>query len=578
MGVSAQIPRSIRPYLVPLGKQCVICMISLFTGFLLSYAGFLNMRLTSKSEAIMKVFVMVMVTIGFALSVQFRCIILNVIPSIIGSAGRSYIWVIIIGLLIEGPIANMHSNWTELSLSFSCYFEVIQNMTMVSIELMTRPERQALGAYKENQQQLTKTVRKLHNILGPMDEEVTGVKEQKRIEGKLNRETINRINRKYPVNKNDPQEKQIESNYKRKLEYRCEDMYHEGILQCKRKFHNLYNKCRHKIAIVGVVLCLPLKLDKLCNILKLFPKLAGSSCNDLNGVGDGIGDKYVSCKSSQSDLMKEFDVNMDSEVTMGNLTLYKKMMSEMESAASETRVVVSNTLKEKDYFRRLFFFLCHLLAFYTAIAYQKGYISDIQHENNYINNRFRQIDCNRAAAGKKVVHLLKKHEKREIIEIDSVRLLGREKRRMAFNLLIFILVGVVISSVFCLDYILYKFISLNTKHFDIESTHTGHHALSPHVKGKGLLGLVVRKMMKGLNQSSSVNKTFSTHSCRPRLTQVKTQKEFGTWMAIILAFIVFEPYFFRIRVVLCGWCYPEIEILRAKYLYRVMLQKRIASR
>ena len=46
----------------------------------------------------------------------------------------------------------------------------------------------------------------------------------------------------------------------------------------------------------------------------VFPKLAGSSCNDLNGVGDGVGHKYVSCKSSQNDLMEEFDVNMDSEV------------------------------------------------------------------------------------------------------------------------------------------------------------------------------------------------------------------------------------------------------------------------
>ena len=42
----------------------------------------------------------------------------------------------------------MHSNWTELSLSFSCYFEVIQNMSMVTIEVMTKPERQALEEYK----------------------------------------------------------------------------------------------------------------------------------------------------------------------------------------------------------------------------------------------------------------------------------------------------------------------------------------------------------------------------------------------------------------------------------------------
>ena len=65
--------------------------------------------------------------------------------------------------------------------------------------------------------------------------QVTGVKEQKRIEGKLNRETINRINRKYPVHKNDPQEKQIETNYKRKLEYRCEGNKIQAML-CENPF------------------------------------------------------------------------------------------------------------------------------------------------------------------------------------------------------------------------------------------------------------------------------------------------------------------------------------------------------
>jgi len=47
-----------------------------------------------------------------------------------------------------GPLANMQSNWTELTLSFNCYYEVIHNMTTASVEVMSKPERDALEEYK----------------------------------------------------------------------------------------------------------------------------------------------------------------------------------------------------------------------------------------------------------------------------------------------------------------------------------------------------------------------------------------------------------------------------------------------
>jgi len=49
---------------------------------------------------------------------------------------------------------------------------------------------------------------------------------------------------------------------------------------------------------------------------------------------------------------------------MGDLSLYKKMLSKMESTTTKTRIFVSNTLQEKDYVKNVFFFLCHIAAFY----------------------------------------------------------------------------------------------------------------------------------------------------------------------------------------------------------------------
>jgi len=48
--------------------------------------------------------------------------------------------------------------------------------------------------------------------------------------------------------------------------------------------------------------------------------LVGAGCKDLEGVGSGSGSNYLSCKASQEELQKDFDVNMESKVRdIGNL-------------------------------------------------------------------------------------------------------------------------------------------------------------------------------------------------------------------------------------------------------------------
>ena len=49
------------------------------------------------------------------------------------------------------------------------------------------------------------------------------------------------------------------------------------------------------------------------------------------------------------------------------------------------------------YYIVLFFFSYLYVITFSAIIFHKRYISDIEHQNCYVNNRFRKIDCSRAA-------------------------------------------------------------------------------------------------------------------------------------------------------------------------------------
>uniref|UniRef100_A0A3B4XQY1 Uncharacterized protein n=1 Tax=Seriola lalandi dorsalis TaxID=1841481 RepID=A0A3B4XQY1_SERLL len=62
--------------------------------------------------------------VGGALSSSFRCSVLLMFPSILGSRGRAYLMLFILSVLYRGPVSNVQRNMETAALSLSCNLDL----------------------------------------------------------------------------------------------------------------------------------------------------------------------------------------------------------------------------------------------------------------------------------------------------------------------------------------------------------------------------------------------------------------------------------------------------------------------
>uniref|UniRef100_A0A3Q3MM35 Uncharacterized protein n=1 Tax=Mastacembelus armatus TaxID=205130 RepID=A0A3Q3MM35_9TELE len=77
--------------------------------------------------------------VGGALSSSFRCSILLMFPSMLGSRGHSYLMLFILSVLYKGPVSNMQRNVETAALSLSCNLDLQVNHSKLLWRDVVRP-------------------------------------------------------------------------------------------------------------------------------------------------------------------------------------------------------------------------------------------------------------------------------------------------------------------------------------------------------------------------------------------------------------------------------------------------------
>ena len=77
--------------------------------------------------------------LGYALSVQLRCIILIILPTFCGKAGRGYVMTFAVAYLLAGPVKNIVLNAQEASRAVACSAELSSNLTKERMNLRLSP-------------------------------------------------------------------------------------------------------------------------------------------------------------------------------------------------------------------------------------------------------------------------------------------------------------------------------------------------------------------------------------------------------------------------------------------------------
>ncbi|XP_069111968.1 E3 ubiquitin-protein ligase DCST1-like [Argopecten irradians] len=522
---------------------------------------------------------------GYALSVQVRCITCLLLPTFFGKTGRSYIATFAVVYLISGPIHTIIVNGHEVARSLSCTTELLANHTKARMDLTLKPIGKVMKEFQTEGMLVNKVAKRIDVEFGPMKKEVEDNSETAKMKKKTQyvdqvsgKKRGDRVKDVEQTNRYDKSKKykRVENNYRKKLDYRCQDVWNEGVMSCRKSFRSMESKCLNKIPIVGYVLCLPFKLTFFCELIKLIPGALGSSCNSKEAVSPGFGEVFVAAEDMTANMDNDFKANLQ----------YKVVSTREQIDVTTAEEVSKLTLKKFENKRiwlefglslmqRLMAFT-FILVFISAYKYNKGYLTDIRHDNIYITSYFRHIDDRRYEMSKTVLLPLKKIESDACILPTSRKLMKAEKQKIVKGTIMLVIRALISAVIIMSSELLYGVLDIIRRNSRIDYHQQGEHIIDIDIFGTGFMSDIIRLFLRGFNHDGKIDNISSNFECLPR--PVKMEQKY-VWLiygiySILWILMLFEAYGLRLRRLFASRFYRKREKRRILYLYNDMLKKR----
>eukprot|EP00058_Branchiostoma_floridae_P005777 XP_002591265.1 hypothetical protein BRAFLDRAFT_76702 [Branchiostoma floridae] len=263
---------------------------------LVFYVGMVE-RMTFPAEEMRYQFggaVAMLMSLGYALSVQVRCTLILVIPLFFGKHGRRIINAYAITFLMTGPMANMMSNAKESSRSISCSSDLAYQQSLTVMKFMAAPMMDVMKDLRSQAQDLDRSSSDVKRKFIPVEKEVEQADEGK---------TIN-------------QNQNSERKYKKKVGNRCEDLKKKAVAECEKQMGIAYDECQ--VINRGFVQTLrKMFTGDPCRHIpkKECERLGDHMCQPADdNVDSGFGKSYESSDASVRELDKHFDVEMEYQI------------------------------------------------------------------------------------------------------------------------------------------------------------------------------------------------------------------------------------------------------------------------
>ncbi|XP_008296867.1 DC-STAMP domain-containing protein 1 [Stegastes partitus] len=346
---------------------------------------------------------------GGALSSSFRCSVLLMFPSMLGSRGRAYLMLLILSVLYGGPVSNIQRNAESAALTLSCnldlqlhhskllWREAIKPFILVTQELMDDKDVFQSEALNVN--------KKFQNI---RDEVVLQYGYDRFEPGSSGNST--------------------QEQFAAKTIMQCDSVVNQGIQRCVDWFSRRWDECMEAIPvpIINHILCVPMKFHFLCDVMRVMTPW----CKEHIPVEGNFGQLFDQLNASVDLLSREFSTELsvqqqqqpvldgalpDDGFTQAIKKSFKNLVAAMEQVFSVLQLLLSFTF---------------ITMFTQALGYLSSYRRDICFDNTYITTYFRQIDARRRRAGKCFLLPLKKSEKNKFINPWSLKIYSKELKQV----------------------------------------------------------------------------------------------------------------------------------------------------
>ncbi|CAI5661556.1 unnamed protein product [Oreochromis niloticus] len=517
-----------------------------------------NLPLTFDLKVAVGCLFVAMCVAGGLLSSSFRCSVLLMFPSMLGSRGRSYLMLLTLSVLYAGPVSNIQRNVEAAAVSVSCnldlqvrhskllWREAIKPFLIITQELMDDKagfELEALNVSKKFQD---------------IRDEMVLQYGYDRFETKQG-------------GGNSTQEE-----FTAKTLKQCDSVVAQGVQRCVDWFTNRWTACLEAIPVpvINYLLCVSMKFHFLCDIMKVMTPW----CRENIPVEGNFGQLFDRLNVSVDLLSREFSTELAVEEEQPVLS--EALLDQQFTDAVKTSFQkLTSTTRRVLNILQILLSLTFITIFTQAFGYLGQYKRDICFDNVYITTYFRQIDARRRKAGKRCLLPLRKSEKNKLINPCSLKIYPEEVKQVmtgVFQVLTVFLLSVILLTVdFSLSHVL-DIISRHTlTHFNITSSHQ----VDIRVGGDTMMARLLRTSISAFNSSSTLNIQSDNQACMSPASTLSAEVYVRCVCCVLLValFSCLQVYTNRLRRVIAAFYNPKREKTRILFLYNLHIHGRISS-
>uniref|UniRef100_A0A3P9KLM1 DC-STAMP domain containing 1 n=1 Tax=Oryzias latipes TaxID=8090 RepID=A0A3P9KLM1_ORYLA len=396
---------------------------------------------------------------GAALSSCFRCSILLVFPSMLGSRGRSYLMILVLSVLFQGPISNIQKNVEAAAFSLSCNLDLQVRNGKLLWKHAIRPFILVTEELTEFESETRSISQKFQKIRDEM----------------VLQYGYERFKPPAGGGANSTQEQ-----FSIRTKMQC-DLVNEGVQRCAGWFDSRWKECMAVIPVpvINHILCVSMKFHFLCDIMKMTPW-----CRDKIPVEGNFGQLFDQLNVSVDLLSREFSTKLEEQ--QQSLLEGAQLDQNFTQAIKESFLGLMKTTTQMLSVLQILLSLTFITIF-IAFDYVRCYRSDICFDNVYITSYFRRVDARRRKAGKPFLLPLKKSEKFIMAGAFQVA---------SLTLLVFILLS--------FDFALFHVMDIVSRH-TVTQFNLIHHQVDIRVGGDSMIARLLRTTISAFNSSSNLN-------------------------------------------------------------------------
>ncbi|KAJ0067679.1 hypothetical protein NL108_009833, partial [Boleophthalmus pectinirostris] len=482
---------------------------------------------------------------GMGLSKMVRADVAVMLPSLCAGQGRTLVSLLLVSVLVSGPISNSLHNTELVASSLLCSAQLSANQTQEILRRAASPLSASLDKLREISNNAYETAGRIQNLIDSLTDNVRHIARSLR----------NLLH--FLVDIGDICNKEMGAPYSK-----CRQLFEEARLDCNELLGDFNFLCE---IVDGFM--------PLCDLAK-----AGELfCVIPSYVAEQLKKRLATpVVAAFEQLKKEFVFDLDASVTFDLDVNSSQSLQEMTQQILKE---VTSELYLLEMLSQPLNYLAVLLlvwSYYKAARYRRRYLRDLDFDNIYIDNSFKELDRHVTSRGGASVLPITAQESKLYIHPLSFRMSLQERRAVLADvssaLTHLLIAGILVA----LDFLIFWILDQVQHQVSADIVVRPPVKVQVSVNGSGFAADIYRDLVHSFQILQNHSLTVFSRACvvKPRPPDTGTSVTLGFLLGLSLLLAICKGFVQRARRVVCSWFHPQRELERLCHLRSKVLEQR----